>query len=130
MNYAFEHDGKGFTPSGVLVAAVDITRHNAEQEENDLARIKAGVPVVVYPIDLPNDAKDLATAAMPFVKNVTLWTGLSVGVIVRQSTFRNPFGFRSTMTAYTWRDHDGHLWHGRGAGNGMSLNSRRSKKSS
>jgi hypothetical protein len=111
MEYAFVHEGIGYTPSGKLtLASKRVPSHNAECEAAELAAIEAGSPVVVYP------EKNLCVA---------LWTGIPVGTIVKARTFRNPFG--GTLTAYTWRDHHGKTWHGRGAGDGMALISRRNK---
>jgi len=129
MEYAFVHEGIGYTPSGRLtLASKRVPSHNAECEAKELAAIAAGKPVVVYSKHVKPEREPIGTVGRQDaleLSHVTLWTGVRVGTIVRMKTFRNPFG--GTLTAYTWRDKHGKRWYGRGAGDGMALVSRRSK---
>lgn len=122
MEYAFTHNGIGYTPSGKITLSADrVPSHNEECETADMATIAAGAPVVVYPKHekRENDPRNMAPLTG---SGVTLWTGRRVGTIIKCRVYRNPFG--GTLTAYTWRDLSGRYWYGRGAGDGMMLRSR------
>lgn len=93
---------------------------------------KAGEIISDKGVDI-RERRELSHRHAPFAcyvsshgDHVTGWKGNILGQIVHSSTICNPFG--GHLLAVTVRDVHGGYWHGRGAGRGMSILLRPSKR--
>ena len=66
--YAIEHEGKAYTPDGVITCA-DVTEHNAAIEEQEIAWLKTGPRQVMLYVREPKEGQDWA---------ITTWLGAVV----------------------------------------------------
>lgn len=110
MEYAFEHEGKGFLPSGSTpIPASDVAEHNKELEAAEIAWLKTGPDAAVLYVK-HSKTFDGDTKGIPF--SITTWLGTQVS----ESAFFGPrrhigFGYHTYRRAVTCRIF-GVLYHG------------------
>lgn len=77
--YAFQHEGRTFTPDGVAPQIVDTEAHNTAVEAAELAEWAK---------------QPERFAAYVSGRDVILWRGVRIGGIAKRSTYRNNMGAR------------------------------------
>lgn len=104
MEYAFEHDGKAYTPSGVVEALQDVSAYNAGLEAKELENIKTGPDKLFLYVG----HKPLAGRETYCVQT---WLGTWLGWCWLGPQSRMGFGFHSYRQPITVRIF-GTLYHG------------------
>lgn len=113
--YAFEHEGKAYTPDGLLPEGADVTAHNKALEEAELSYI-ASKPdrLIAY---LSSD-----------MHRVTTWTGAELGTARVVKSWRMPHSWQSSRQYQVECVINGVLYTGRSMGGGMLWRGQRKAK--